>query len=90
MPAQMAFNYVGSMLISRYRDWYLALAELPSWGERIDYAVQEYIRGVANIVKANLNWSFHSGRYFGKANEDIRKTWMVTVQPQMADIKLDI
>ncbi|KAF9061647.1 pentalenene synthase [Rhodocollybia butyracea] len=87
MPAQMAFNYVGSMLISRYRDWYLALAELPSWGEQIDYEVQEYIRGVTNVVKANLDWSFHSRRYFGKASEIIRKTWMVAVQPQMADVE---
>jgi hypothetical protein len=56
MPAQMAFNYVGNMLLSRYRDWYLALAELPSWGEQIDHEVQEYIRGVTNVVRANLNW----------------------------------
>ncbi|PKY05071.1 pentalenene synthase [Aspergillus campestris IBT 28561] len=87
MPAQKAFNHVGNMLVSRYRDWYLALAELPSWGEEVDYEVQEYILGVVNVVKANLNWSFRSGRYFGKANEAVRKTWMVTVRPQMADFK---
>ena len=56
MPAQKAFNHVGNMLVSRYRDWYLALAELPSWGEQVDYEVQEYILGVVNVVKANLNW----------------------------------
>lgn len=60
MPAQMAFNHIGNMLIARYRDWYLALAELPSWGEHVDAQVQQYIRGVQNVVMANLNWRYVS------------------------------
>ncbi|KAE8161751.1 pentalenene synthase [Aspergillus tamarii] len=90
MPAQMAFDHIGGMLLSRYHDWYLALADLPSWGECIDSEVQQYIRGVQNVVKANLHWSFRSGRYFGKANEEVRKTGIVTVQPQSADVELSI
>ncbi|PWY91371.1 pentalenene synthase [Aspergillus sclerotioniger CBS 115572] len=90
MPAQMAFDHVGNMLIERYRDWYLALAELPTWGERVDADVQQYIRGVQNVVRANLHWSFRSGRYFGKANDKVRKTGMVTVRAQSADFKLSI
>lgn len=58
MPAQMAFDHIGEMLVSCYRDWYMALAELPSWGERIDAEVQQYIRGVQNVVMANLNWRY--------------------------------
>ncbi|RAL02054.1 terpene synthase family protein [Aspergillus ibericus CBS 121593] len=90
MPAQMAFNHVGSMLTERYRDWYLALAALPTWGERIDADVQQYIRGIQNVARANLHWSFRSGRYFGKANDKVRKTGMVTVRGQSADFKLSI
>ncbi|PYI05323.1 pentalenene synthase [Aspergillus sclerotiicarbonarius CBS 121057] len=90
MPAQMAFNHVGNMLTERYRDWYLALAALPTWGERIDAGVQQYIRGVQNVVRANLHWSFRSGRYFGKANDKVRKTGLVTVRSQSADFKLSI
>jgi hypothetical protein len=56
MPAQAAFDYVSHMLKSRYQDWYLALAQLPSWGGEIDAQVQDYIRGVQNVVKANLHW----------------------------------
>lgn len=44
------------MLVTRYREWYLALVELPSWGERVDSDVQRYIRGIQNVVQANLNW----------------------------------
>lgn len=56
MTAQAAFDHIGDMLGSRYRDWYLALADLPSWGPQIDAHVQGYIRGVQNVVKANLHW----------------------------------
>ncbi|KAB8236095.1 terpene synthase family protein [Aspergillus alliaceus] len=90
MPAQMAFDHIGDMLLTRYRDWYLALADLPSWGEGIDSEVQQYIRGVQNVVRANLHWSFRSGRYFGEANEEVRKSGIVTVQRQSADVELSI
>ncbi|KAF7159079.1 hypothetical protein CNMCM5623_004312 [Aspergillus felis] len=86
MPAQMAFNHIGNMLVSRYRDWYLALAELPSWGEHVDAQVQQYIRGVQNVVLANLNWSFRSGRYFGDAKDTVRKSMVVRVKRQSADV----
>ncbi|PWY75125.1 pentalenene synthase [Aspergillus heteromorphus CBS 117.55] len=88
MPAQMAFNHIGSMLAERYRDWYLALAALPTWGEPVDADVQKYIRGVQNVVRANLHWSFRSGRYFGPANDKVRRTGQVTVRGQSADFKL--
>ena len=58
IPAQQAFDRVNSLLTERYRDWYLALADLPQWGERIDVEVQTYIQGVQNITLANLNWRF--------------------------------
>ncbi|KAF7588364.1 hypothetical protein BBP40_005793 [Aspergillus hancockii] len=90
MPAQMAFDHIGDMLLSRYHDWYLALAELPSWGGGVDSEIQQYIRGVQNIVRANLHWSFRSGRYFGEKNEEVRKTGMVTVQRQSAGIEMSI
>lgn len=36
ISARMAFNHIGIMLVTRHRDWYLALAELPSWSEHVD------------------------------------------------------
>ena len=57
-PAQQAFDRVNNLLIECYRDWYLALADLPQWGEQIDVEVQTYIQGVQNITLANLNWRF--------------------------------
>jgi hypothetical protein len=58
MSAQAAFTHIGDMLLERYRDWYLALAELPSWGEDVDVQVQEYVEGVRSVVRANLGWRY--------------------------------
>jgi hypothetical protein len=53
---QVAFDNVGKLLDDLYRRWYLALARLPSWGERVDAGVQQYIGSVRAVVLANLNW----------------------------------
>ena len=56
LSAQGAFDKVGESLKARYRDWYLAQAALPQWGEHIDSQVQRYIMGVQDVVLANLHW----------------------------------
>lgn len=58
MPAQQAFDRVNNLLRDCYRDWYLALAGLPQWGEKIDAQAQKYVQGVQDVVLANLNWRF--------------------------------
>ena len=58
MPAQEAFDYMNNLLKNCYRDWYLALASLPHWGEMIDVQVQTYIQGIQSVAVANLHWRF--------------------------------
>ena len=58
MPAQQAFDRINELLKDCYRDWYLALADLPQWGEKTDTEVQKYVQGVQNVVLANLNWRY--------------------------------
>ncbi|KAI1428994.1 isoprenoid synthase domain-containing protein [Xylaria sp. FL1777] len=54
--AQEAFDYVGNMLESRYDRWEKAVDMIPHWGEDINKDVERYIRGVADVVRANLYW----------------------------------
>ena len=54
--AQEAFDEVGVLLQQRYRDFYLAQADLPHVNQEIDIDIQKYVEGVRNIMKANLNW----------------------------------
>jgi len=56
MPPQQAFDHIGELLNTRYKDWYMALAELPLVGEALDSQVQTYVTAVQNAVIANLNW----------------------------------
>lgn len=56
LSQEAAYEAAGQAVRDRYRKWYLALAEVPMWGECIDVQVQKYIRGCQDIVLANLNW----------------------------------
>ncbi|KAI0432415.1 isoprenoid synthase domain-containing protein [Xylaria sp. FL1042] len=79
LTAQEAFDYVGNMLNSRYERWEKAVGEVPCWGEEIDRDVKTYIRGISDVVRANLYWSFKSKRYFGKRGAIIRQTRCLSV-----------
>ncbi|KAH8693550.1 terpene synthase metal binding domain protein [Talaromyces proteolyticus] len=76
---QAAFDSVGALLADLYQRWFLALAKLPSWGEKIDIDVQRYIASVRAVIMANLNWSFRSERYFGRRVAEVRRTRVVQV-----------
>ncbi|KAF2963575.1 hypothetical protein GQX73_g9998 [Xylaria multiplex] len=56
LQAQEAFDYIGNMLNSRYERWEKALGEMPYWGEEINKHAERYVRGVADVVRANLYW----------------------------------
>jgi hypothetical protein len=56
LDAQEAFDYIGTMLDSRYERWERAVDVVPDWDEDINRDVEKYIRGVADVVRANLNW----------------------------------
>ncbi|PVH75594.1 terpenoid synthase, partial [Cadophora sp. DSE1049] len=71
---QRAYDRAHEMLRERYRQWYLAMAELPVWGEKVDKEVQRYIQGIQDVVLANVNWSFRTERYFGKNRHQVRET----------------
>lgn len=55
---QEAFDTVGNLLEERYQDWQSAIEQLPSWGPEIDMNVARYIRGIQNVVQANITWRY--------------------------------
>ena len=56
MPPQEAYDKIDGLLKTRYREWYLAQADLPQWGEIIDRQVQHYIRAMQDVITANMYW----------------------------------
>jgi hypothetical protein len=53
-----AYDRIQYMIRDRYRQWYLALAKLPIYGEEIDRQVHSYLKGVENIILANAAWRY--------------------------------
>ncbi|CZR61268.1 uncharacterized protein PAC_11164 [Phialocephala subalpina] len=82
MSTQEAFDTVGGMLQKAYREWYIAQADLPLWGEKIDADVQKFIEGCRNIMLANLNWHFKCDRYLPSIKEVVRKCRVIVVKDQ--------
>lgn len=79
---QESFDSAGELLKGRYREWYLTLTQLPTWGEEIDSHVQLYINSVQNVALANLNWSYRAERYWDGNNHEVRKSRIVTLPLQ--------
>ena len=77
---QESFDCAGELLKSRYREWYLTLTQLPTWGEDIDKQVQLYISSVQNVALANLNWRFVTVIFFPILRADKISIPTVTVQ----------
>lgn len=58
LTEQAAYNTVHGMMRQRYKDWYLALAEMPTWGEELDRQLQRYIKGIQDVALANAHWRY--------------------------------
>lgn len=58
LSQEAAYQRLGEEITRRYQEWYVALVELPLWGEEIDTQVQRYVAALQETVLANLNWRF--------------------------------
>ncbi|KAL1643930.1 hypothetical protein SLS58_004605 [Diplodia intermedia] len=74
LSEQEAADAVEEMFNGLYKGWYLALAEMPSWGEQVDREMLRYIDGCRDTALGNVYWSYMTGRYLGKEGDDVRKT----------------
>jgi hypothetical protein len=79
MSAQEAFDHLGSLLQARLERFEELADSLPHWDKPTAAAVDEYVEGVRNSVRANLYWSLRTDRYFGAATEEVKRTRKVDV-----------
>jgi hypothetical protein len=82
MSAQEAFDHLGSLLQARLERFEELADSLPHWDGPTAAAVDEYVEGVRNSVRANLYWSLRTDRYFGAATEEVKRTRKVDVMVQ--------
>ncbi|KAK0609740.1 hypothetical protein B0T17DRAFT_658770 [Bombardia bombarda] len=66
MSIQQAVDKIGDLINDCYKRWYIALAELPPYGEEVDRQVPQFVEICRFVVAlGNLYWSFKTGRYLG-------------------------
>jgi hypothetical protein len=53
---QQAVDVISSMLEKCYRRWYIALANLPPFGEKLDRQVLTFVETCRNVALGNLYW----------------------------------
>ena len=82
LDLQGAADAVGVHFKSLIDTFHAQKAALPSWGEKIDAEVAQYIMAMETWVIGNLNWSFETQRYFGHARHEIRRTRIVHLYPR--------
>ncbi|KAK2596069.1 hypothetical protein N8I77_013577 [Diaporthe amygdali] len=81
--AQQAIDKIGEMTNDCYRQWYLALAGLPSYGERIDREVTKFVEVCRAMAHGNLYWSFQTGRFLGTEGHDVHETGLMQLPPDI-------
>lgn len=58
---QEAADRMGRMIDDCYRRWYLALAELPIWGEAADREALRFAEVCRNVALGCLHWRYALG-----------------------------
>jgi hypothetical protein len=53
---QQAMDKIGEMIQNCYRQWFLALADLPSYGENVDREVMKFVDVCRAMAHGNLYW----------------------------------
>ena len=54
---------------------------LPSWGSKIDRAIEAYIDRVARCVRGYDAWSYETNRYYGGDGLKVQKCRKITLLP---------
>ncbi|KAK3059561.1 hypothetical protein LTS18_010539, partial [Coniosporium uncinatum] len=73
LSQQAAYDRADELLREQFREYYVARSCVPSWGWEIDKVVHMWFEALERHVKANMNWSFVTERYFGKEAERVRR-----------------
>ncbi|KAI0206676.1 Presilphiperfolan-8-beta-ol synthase [Astrocystis sublimbata] len=79
---QEAIDTIGALIDHCYKRWYIALAEMPSYGEHIDNQVLRFVEVCRYVALGNLHWSFKTGRYLGPEGHEVYQTRVMQLPTQ--------
>jgi len=56
--------------------------KIPKFGEPVDTVLAQYVNGIGNLVRANVEWSYGCERDHGKKGKETQNTRWVTLLPK--------
>ena len=84
---QGAVDWIGPWHDDRAAEFAACKRELAgldgAWGADVAGQVRQYVRGLECWVRANLEWTFESQRYFGTRGADIRASGTLDMLPRV-------
>ena len=81
LDLQQAFYWLSGYASKTITNFLTNIRALPSWGEKIDRAVMEYIDRVARSVRGCDAWSYEANRYYGDDGLKVRECRRITLLP---------
>lgn len=83
LDVQGAIDWAGNMHAEMVKRFNKLFGEIPSYGDPIDQDVKIFMNGMAHWTGANVQWSFESGRYFGKRGLEVMATRSLRLSPKL-------
>ena len=80
LDLQQALYWLSGYASKTIFNFLLTRSALPSWGEKVDQAVTEYIDRIVRCVRGNDAWHYETKRYYGDDGskvEEFRKTTLL-------------
>ncbi|XP_044718814.1 delta(6)-protoilludene synthase [Hirsutella rhossiliensis] len=82
LDVQGAMNWAADYHAATVRQFREVYETIPRWGGQVDLDIETYVDGMGNWVRANVQWSFESERYFGNKSGRVMTTRRMSLLPR--------
>ena len=81
LSLQQTIDFIGRDFQMIMDDFVADKESLPSFGEKTDENVHQFISALETWIVGNIHWSFSTKRYFGKEHDEVRRTLTIKLAP---------
>ena len=81
LDLQQAFYWLSGFASKTISNFLSNSRALPSWGSKIDQAVEVYIDRVARCIRGYDAWSYETNRYYGWEGLKVQESRIITLLP---------
>jgi Delta6-protoilludene synthase len=81
LDLQQALYWLSEYASKTIYNFLTSVRALPSWGEKIDWAVMLYIDRVGRCIRGHDAWSYETNRYYGDDGLKVQECRKITLLP---------